>query len=122
MSIPSKSSRVNRGVSVTVSFSDSIRVVRDEVHWTPKGVRLLTKWYFAEGTEIEFAFDHRGERHCCSGVVVACRPLRVPRGLYETVLFFVEVPCSELQKAACDCQLQRQGLHPSRDETHFTVN
>ncbi|MCE0523598.1 MAG: hypothetical protein LV480_11885 [Methylacidiphilales bacterium] len=66
---------------------------------------LLTKWPFRVGAEVEFAFDHRGKRHCCTGVVVACHPLRQPLGFYETVLFFVETPCSKLQKAACDCRL-----------------
>jgi hypothetical protein len=120
MSMSSKSG-VARGVPVIVNFSDSIRLVRDQIDWTPRGVRLVSKWHFDEGTEIEFAFDHRGARHCCSGIVVGCHPLREPRGLYEMVLFFVEVPCSELQKAACDCRLHRQNRH-SGDETHFTTD
>lgn len=99
---------VKRGAAVTVSFSDSINLIQDQVHWTSKGVRLLTKWHFAEGTEIEFAFDHQGERHCCAGVVVACHPLSKPSGMYQTVLFFVEVPCPDLQKAACACRLHRE--------------
>lgn len=118
MPLPSKP---RLGGEVTVSFSDSIRLVRDHVHWTPKGVRLLTKWHFAEGTEIEFAFDHKGERHCCVGVVVGCRPLRQPAGFFEMVLFFIETPCTKLQKAACDCRLARDG-HLSSDKTNFTVS
>jgi hypothetical protein len=120
MSTPSKS-KVTRGKPVTVSFSDTMRLIQEQVHWTPKGVRLLSKWHFREGTEIEFAFDHAGARHCCSGIVVACRPLEEPLGLYEMVLFFVEVPCSEVHKAACDCRLHRQEAE-ARDETHFTIS
>jgi hypothetical protein len=117
MALPSKS---KIGTQVTVSFSDSIRLIRDQVDWTPQGVRLLTKWHFGEGTEVEFAFDHKGERHCCVGIVVGCRPLRQPAGFFETVLFFIETPCTRLQKAACDCRLARAG-HIPRDEIHFTV-
>ncbi len=90
---------------ITVSYSDSISLVRQQVQWSPKGVSLLTKWPFTVGSEIEFAFDHQGERHCCSGVVVACRPLRKPANHFETVLYFVETPCGETQKAASDCRL-----------------
>jgi hypothetical protein len=90
---------------VTVSFSDSIDLVKREVQWSPKGVSLLTKWPFRVGAEVEFAFDHLGERHCCTGVVVACHPLQRQLGFFETVLYFVETPCSSLQKAACDCKL-----------------
>jgi hypothetical protein len=88
-----------------VSFSDSINLIREQVQWTPKGVKLITKWHFDVGTEVEFAFDHGGKKHCCVGVVVACRPLRHPAGHYDTVLYFIEVPCSHVQKAACDCRL-----------------
>jgi len=113
MPIPSKS-RAEEGAQVTVSFSDSINLIKDQVHWSPKGVVLLTKWYFEQGVEVEFAFDHQGERHCCAGVVVACYPLRRPRGCFETVLYFVETPCTTLQKAACDCRLARDSdLPPS---------
>src|SRR5271154_5902548 len=104
MAIQSKT-RAGEGVRVTVSYSDSIDLVKKQVQWSPKGVSLLTKWPFRVGAEVEFAFDHQGERHCCTGVVVACHPLREPLGFYETVLFFVETPCSKLQKAACDCRL-----------------
>ena len=107
MAIQSKT-RAGEGVNVTVSYSDSINLVKKQVQWSPKGVSLLTKWPFRVGAEVEFAFDHRGERHCCTGVVVACHPLRRPLGFYETVLFFVETPCSKLQKAACDCRLARE--------------
>jgi hypothetical protein len=98
----------DEGIPVTVSFSDSINLVKEQVRWSPKGVSLLTKWPFRVGVEIEFAFDHRGERHCCLGVVVACRPLDRPLDHFETVLFFVETPCSELQKAASDCRLAHE--------------
>ena len=104
MPIQSKT-RAGVGVHVTVSFSDSINLIKDQVKWSPKGVSLLTKWPFRVGAEVEFAFDHRGERHCCTGVVVACHPLRRPLGFFETVLFFVETPCSKLQKAASACRL-----------------
>lgn len=97
--------RDNQDGAVTVSYSDSIRLIKNQVQWSPKGVSLLTKWPFRVGAEVEFAFDHQGARHCCSGVVVACHPLRRPEGYFETVLFFVETPCSALQKAACDCRL-----------------
>src|SRR5258707_2830963 len=106
MAIQSKS-RAGEGKRVTVSFSDSIDLIHEQIHWTPKGVSLLTKWPFRVGAEVEFAFDHRGERHCCAGVVVACHPLRRPLGFFETVLFFVETPCSALQKAASACRLAR---------------
>ncbi len=106
MALQSKS-RTKVESQVTVSFSDSINLIKDQVQWSPKGVSLLTKWPFAEGTEVEFAFDHQGERHCCSGVVVACHPLREPRGYFETVLYFVDTPCHKLRKAACDCRLAR---------------
>lgn len=119
MALKSKS-RASEGGQVTVSFSDSIRLIQDQIHWTPKGVSLLTKWYFAEGVEVEFAFDYGGERHCCSGVVVACHPLREPAGFFETVLFFVDTPCSKLQKAACDCRLARDLSLPSEDEADMT--
>jgi hypothetical protein len=111
MPSPSKI-RVNRAAHVTVSFSDSINLIQDQIHWSPKGVCLLTKWFFEQGTEVEFAFDHRGERHCCTGVVVACHPLRQPRGHFETVLYFVDTPCSKLQKAACACRLARESNIP----------
>jgi hypothetical protein len=107
MAIPSKT-RAGEGKRVTVSFSDSINLIKDQVQWSPKGVSLLTKWPFRVGAEVEFAFDHQGERHCCTGVVVECHPLRRPLGFYEIVLFFVETPCSELQKAACACQLAHE--------------
>ena len=112
MSHPSKP-QFDRRDEVTISFSDSINLVRHEVHWTPKGVRLLTKWHFADGAEVEFAFDHKGERHCCSGIVVGCHPLDEPAGYYETILFFIETPCTTLQQAACDCRLahREQQLH-----------
>jgi hypothetical protein len=100
--------RADEPLRVTVSFSDSIDLIKDQVQWSPKGVSLLTKWPFQVGAEVEFAFDHHRKRHCCIGVVVACRPLRQPLGCYETVLYFVETPCSSLQKAACDCQLARE--------------
>jgi hypothetical protein len=104
MANPSKT-RADKGVPVTVSFSDSINLINHQVKWSPKGVSLLTKWPFREGTEVEFAFDHQGERHCCTGVVVGCNPLRQPQGFFETVLFFVETPCSALQRAASACRL-----------------
>ena len=120
MAIQSKTG-AGRGVRVTVSFSDSINLIKDQVQWSPKGVCLLTKWPFRVGAEVEFAFDHQGERHCCTGVVVACHPLRRPLGFYETVLYFVETPCSKLQKAACDCRLAHEHEHP-QGETHFTTD
>jgi len=114
MAIQNKT-RANEGRRVTVSYSDTINLIKEQVHWSPKGVSLLTKWPFRVGAEVEFAFDHRGERHCCTGVVVACHPLRQPAGFYETVLYFVETPCSKLQKAASDCRLAREQSH-LRDE------
>jgi hypothetical protein len=107
MAIQSKP-RAPEGTRVTVSYSDSINLIKDQVRWSPKGVSLLTKWPFRVGAEVEFAFDHQGERHCCSGVVVGCHPLTEPLGFYETILFFVETPCSKLQKAACECQLAKE--------------
>ena len=115
MALQSKT-RATEGGRVTVSFSDSIDLVKDQVNWTPRGVSLLTKWPFAEGVEVEFAFEHQGERHCCVGVVVACHPLRQPAGYFETILYFVDTPCSKLQKAACDCNLARDGNVPHREE------
>jgi len=117
MSKPRKTG-VSQGGQVTISFFDSIRLIRDQVDWTPKGVRLLSKWHFAEGAEIEFAFDHKGTRHCCSGIVVGCHPLAEPPGYYQMILFFIEVPCSQLQKAASACRLARE--NHAQDETHFT--
>src|SRR5271154_6691493 len=111
MAIQSKTG-AGEGVRVTVSFSDSIKLIKKQIHWSPKGVSLLTKWPFRVGAEVEFAFDHQGERHCCTGVVVTCHPLRRPLGFYEIVLYFVETPCSKLQKAACDCQLAQDGHKP----------
>jgi hypothetical protein len=119
MAISSKSPSV-RATEVTVSFSDSINLVKDQVRWSPKGVSLLTKWHFAEGAEVEFAFDHRGKRYCCSGVVVACHPLRQPAGCFETVLYFVDTPCTQLQKAACACHLARDGDAPRREMSPAT--
>jgi hypothetical protein len=107
MAIQSKT-RSDERVQVTVSFSDSINLVKKQVKWSPKGVSLLTKWPFRVGAEVEFAFDHQGERHCCTGIVVSCHPLRRPPGCYETILYFVETPCTKLQKAACDCQLAHE--------------
>src|ERR1700722_17067016 len=109
--------RANEGTRVTVSFSDSIDLVKDQVQWSPKGVCLLTKWPFRVGAEVEFAFDHQGERHCCTGVVVACHPLRRPLGFFDTVLYFVETPCSKLQKAACDCQLAHEQDYAQGDSS-----
>ena len=108
-------SRAAKETKVTVNFSDSVNVGRSHVHWTPKGVKLLTKWPFAEGTELEFAFDHRGERHCHVGVVVACHPLKEPAGLYETVLYFTEIPCQEHRKAARDCRLAPEDYLPEEE-------
>jgi hypothetical protein len=119
MPLPSNTKTGSR-VQITVSFSDSINLIHEQVHWTPKGVRLLTKWPFAVGSEVEFAFDHKGERHCCVGVVVSCHPLRQPAGCYEMMLYFIETPCTKLQKAACDCRLAREN-HLAKDETHFTM-
>ena len=116
---PSGKSKANREAQVTVSFSDSVNVGRNHVQWTPKGVRLLTKWPFAEGTELEFAFDHRGERHCHVGVVVACHPLKEPAGLFETVLYFIETPCQEHRKAARDCRLAPEDYLPE-EESRFS--
>ena len=110
MAAPTKTRQ--RESNVTVSFSDSINLVRQQVQWSPKGVSLLTKWPFAVGAEIEFAFDHQGERHCCSGVVVACRPLTKPANHYETVLYFVESPCAKALKAACECKLAEAEHYP----------
>src|SRR5271156_3376290 len=104
MAIQSKK-RADEGTRVTVSFSDSVDLLKDQVRWSPKGVSLLPKWPFRVGAEVEFAFDHQAERHCCTGVVVECHPLSEQVGVYETVLFVVETPCTKLQKAACDCQL-----------------
>jgi hypothetical protein len=109
MAVPTKT-RQSESSEVTVSFSDSINLGRQQVQWSPKGVSLLTKWPFSVGSEVEFAFDHQGARHCCVGVVVACRPLRKPANHFETVLYFVETPCEEAQKAANDCRL----AHKSR--------
>jgi hypothetical protein len=117
MAIPSKSRAVHE-TRVTVNFSDSIDLIHDQINWSPKGVSLLTKWPFAEGKEIEFAFDHRGERHSCTGVVVACHPLRRPVGHFEIVLYFVETPCSRLQKAASDCRLARAEKLRRSEEGH----
>jgi hypothetical protein len=108
-------SKANREAKVTVSFSDSVNVGRNHVQWTPKGVQLLTKWPFAEGTELEFAFDYRGERHCHVGVVVACHPLKEPAGLFETVLYFIETPCHEHRKAARDCRLAPEDYLPEEE-------
>jgi len=119
MAIQSKT-RDGEGTRVTVSFSDSIDLIKDQVHWSPKGVSLLTKWPFRVGAEVEFAFDHRGERHCCAGVVVACHPLRRPLGFYEIVLFFVETPCSKLQKAACACRLAHEHQLAEQDGASST--
>jgi hypothetical protein len=104
MAIQTKTRAGNDG-RVTVSFSDKIDVTKKQVQWSPKGVSLLTKWPFQVGAEVEFAFDHQGERHCCTGVVVACRPQDDQPGFFDTVLYFVDTPCSSLQKAACDCKL-----------------
>ncbi len=93
---------------ITVSFSDSINLVKKQVKWSPKGVSLLTKWPFQVGAEVEFAFDHEGARHCCTGLSSRAHPLRRPLGFFETVLYFVETPCTALQKAACACQLTQE--------------
>jgi len=113
MAAPTKPRRTH-GTKVTVSYSDSINLARQQVQWTPKGVSLLTKWPFAVGAEVEFAFDHQGERHTCSGVVVSCRPLREPENHYDTVLYFVESPGPKAQKAACDCRLAEEGELPGK--------
>jgi hypothetical protein len=108
-------SKADREAQVTVSFSDSVNVGRNHVQWTPKGVRLLTKWPFVEGTELEFAFDHRGERHCHVGVVVGCRPAPESRGFYEVVLYFIETPCQEHRQAARDCRLAPEDYLPEEE-------
>ncbi|MCE0498310.1 MAG: hypothetical protein LV481_10235 [Methylacidiphilales bacterium] len=120
MAISTKS-RTKEADHVTVNFSDSIDLIHDQIHWSPKGVSLLTKWPFAEGTEIEFAFDHRGERHCCTGVVVSCDPLRRPAGYFEVVLFFVETPCTKLQKAASACRLAREEESRAREASYVNT-
>ena len=113
MTAPAKS-KAKAGIRVVVNFSSSVVLFDRHVHWTPRGVSLMTKWPFAQGTEVEFGFEHAGEKHCCIGVVVACHPLRRPAGYYETVLYFIEVPCQELQKAACDCRLSKEKKARSR--------
>jgi hypothetical protein len=113
MAMPTKS-RAAEGVRVTLSFSDSINLVNHQIDWSPKGVSLLTKWPFQVGAEVEFAFDHLNERHCCAGIVVSCRPLAQPLGFFETVLFFVE---TELQKAACDCRLTKEQNRETNDKS-----
>ena len=107
MAIQNKT-RADESERVTVSYSDSISLVKKQVQWSPKGVSLMTKWPFQVGAEVEFAFDHRGERHCCTGVVVACRDFPSQPGYFETVLYFVETPCNKLQKAASDCRLAEE--------------
>jgi hypothetical protein len=104
MAIQSKT-RGGNDSRVTVSFSDSVALEKRQVQFSPKGVSLLTKWPFQVGAEVEFAFDHQGERHCCSGIVVSCRPMPRQAGFFDTVLYFVDTPCTSLQKAACDCKL-----------------
>jgi hypothetical protein len=118
MAIQTKT-RASEGTRITVSFSDSINLIKKQIHWSPKGVSLLTKWPFRVGAEVEFAFDHQGERHCCTGVVVGCHPLRRPDGYYQICLFFVETPCSTFRKAACDCQLAPELQH-APDELEIT--
>ncbi len=105
-----KQTRAEEGKKVTVSYSDSINLVKKQVQWSPKGVSLLTKWPFRVGAEVEFAFEHQGERHCCTGIVVECHPMPRQVGFYETVLYFVETPCSSLQKAATACRLAQEHL------------
>jgi hypothetical protein len=104
---------------VTVSFSDSMNLINHQIKWCSKGMRLLTKWPFRDGTEIEFSFDHQGERHCCVGIVVGCYPLRRPLGCFETILFFLDAPCAKLVKAACECQLAREHHF---GQTQFTTH
>jgi hypothetical protein len=107
------SARVGRQAAVvTVNFSDAIQLRKQQVEWTPHGVSLITKWPFSVGAEVEFAFEHEGARHCCVGVVVACRPLPRREGLFSTVLYFIEVPCNELRHAACDCRLAHPKHRP----------
>lgn len=108
----SNKARAGGGERVTISFSDSIDLPHDHVHWCSKGVSLLTKWHFLQGTEIEFAFEHRGRRHCCTGIVVLCQPLRERLGYYAIVLYFVETPCTKAQKAASACRLAREITPP----------
>jgi hypothetical protein len=101
-----------QATSVTINFSDTIQLRKKHVEWTPNGVSLVTKWPFAEGVEVEFAFEHAGRRHCCVGVVVACRPIPRRPGLFSTLLYFIEVPCNELRHAACDCKLAHPRHRP----------
>jgi hypothetical protein len=98
--------------AVTINFSDKIQLTRKHVEWTPNGVSLLTKWPFAVGTEVEFAFEHASARHCCIGIVVSCQPVLRTPGLFSTILYFIEVPCNELRHAACDCQLAHPKHRP----------
>lgn len=98
--------------SVTISFSDSVRLPRKKIALTPNGVSLVTKWPFTVGAEVEFAFDHAAKKHCCVGVVVSCSPIPRSAGHYTTVLYFVEIPCDELRHAACDCQLAHPRHRP----------
>lgn len=100
---------------ITVNFSDSVNLPDDGVRWSPRGVTLRTKWYFPEGTELEFAFDHAGERHCHRGIVVACRPLAAFPRSYLTVLYFFKKPCRKLQRAAHACRLDGEAREAFRD-------
>jgi hypothetical protein len=102
---PQSETGVRQPTAVTINFSDQFQLPKKKVEWTPHGVSLVTKWAFAVGAEVEFAFEHDGKRHCCIGVVVSCRPLERQPGLYSTVLYFTEAPCAELLRAACDCKL-----------------
>jgi hypothetical protein len=45
-----------QATSVTINFSDTIQLRKKQVELTPHGVSLITKWPFAEGAEVEFAF------------------------------------------------------------------
>lgn len=96
---PVKSSLTKDRRTVTINFSDSTDCAPEEIHWCDRGVTLHTKWYFRQGSEVEFGVEINRKRHSCSGMVVACETLDKP-GHYLMTLFFLEPPCAEIQHAA----------------------
>ncbi len=84
--------------SVTVCFTDHVTLDRDRVHWQSKGVILDTKWYFEQGTELEFAVERGATRRVCVGTVVSCTPHPNRNGVYETSIYFVDSPCREMME------------------------
>lgn len=84
---------------VTLRYSDSCRLVKQQVLWSENGVCLTTKWPFTEGAEIEIGVMCQGKKHRCIGIVVGCEKRRQETGYYQVLVYCLKAPCPKLRAA-----------------------